>query len=349
MKNNYVAIMAGGIGSRFWPASSEEKPKQFLDILGKGKSFLQITYERFEKNFLRENIFIVTNSKYRDLIKAQIKGIGDNRIITEPSRNNTAPSVAYTAFKIHNLNPDANIVMAPSDHVIEKDDVFNLHIQEAIDFVSKNDALLTLGIEPSRPDTGYGYIKKDAEVGDNLFKVHSFKEKPNLETAKKYLKLGEYLWNAGIFVWSSKSILQAFKVNAPQIYDTLAKGEKHYNTETEHIFINENYPLTDKISVDYAIMEKADNVYTIPADIGWYDLGTWNSLHSYLNKDDNGNVSPDQNTKLISSRDNIISVPKGKKVVVKDLKGYIVVDSNDTLLIYPKDKEQEIKDIQSQM
>ena len=348
MQNNYVAIMAGGIGSRFWPSSSEEKPKQFLDILGIGKSFLQLTYERFLRSFPSENIFIVTNKRYKNLVLEQIPLITEDRIIIEPSRNNTAPSVAYTAFKIFNLNKDANIVMAPSDHVILKETEFLDHIKNALNFVSSNNALVTLGIMPNRPDTGYGYIElgeKNNNVDFELYKVRSFKEKPDLETAIRYLESKNFLWNAGIFVWKAVNILDAFKKYAPGIYDILSSGKKIYNTEKEKDFIKTNYPLTTKISVDYAIMEKADNIYTIPADIGWSDLGTWNSLHAFSKKDKNNNVLVNGKGLLLDSKDNMIKVAPGKKVVIKDLNGFIVIDENNTLLIYPKNKEQEIKDL----
>ncbi len=340
--------MAGGIGSRFWPSSSEKKPKQFLDILGIGKSLLQLTFERFSKIYPTENIFIVTNKRYKDLVSEQIPSITENRIIIEPSRNNTAPSVAYTAFKIFNLNNDANIVMAPSDHVILKEMKFLEHIKNALNFVSSNDALVTLGILPNRPDTGYGYIElgeKNPKENFELYKVRSFKEKPDLETAKKYLESKNFLWNAGIFIWKAKNILKAYQKYAPDIYDVLSKGEKLYNTPEEKSFIEVNYPKTRKISVDFAIMENADNIYTIPADIGWSDLGTWNSLHAFLEKDKNNNVLLDGKGLLLDSKDNMIKIAAGKKIVTKDLNGFIVIEENNTLLIYPKNKEQEIKDI----
>ncbi len=340
--------MAGGIGSRFWPSSSEERPKQFLDILGMGKSLLQLTFERFSKVYPLENIFIVTNKRYKNLVLEQIPLIAEDRIIIEPSRNNTAPSVAYTSFKIFSLNKDANIVMAPSDHVILKETEFLEHIKNAFNFVSSNNALVTLGILPNRPDTGYGYIElgeKNVNEDFELYKVRSFKEKPDLETAKTYIESKNFLWNAGIFVWKAKSILKAYQKYAPDIYNILSKGEKLYNTKKEKSFIETNYPLTKKISVDFAIMEKADNIYTIPADIGWSDLGTWNSLHAFLEKDKNNNVLLSGKGLLSDSKDNIIKVAPGKKIVTKDLNGFIVIDENNTLLIYPKNKEQEIKDI----
>ncbi|HHH52816.1 MAG TPA: mannose-1-phosphate guanylyltransferase [Bacteroidetes bacterium] len=346
MENNYVAIMAGGIGSRFWPSSSEQKPKQFLDILGIGKSLLQLTYERFLKLFPEENIFIVTNKRYKDLVGEQIPSLSKKNIILEPSRNNTAPSVAYTSFKIYSLNKDANIVMAPSDHIILKENDFIEHISTALKFVSDNNALVTLGILPTRPDTGYGYIElgeKNNGFSNDIFKVKSFKEKPDIKTAEKYLKSKKFLWNAGIFIWKSENILKAFEEYETNTYDILSKGMNFYNTEKEKEFIERSYPLTTKISVDFAIMEKAENIFTIPADIGWSDLGTWNSLYSFLQKDKNKNVVIGGNSKMIDSQENIIKTNKDKNVVIKDLTGYIVIDENNTLLIYPKNKEQEIK------
>ena len=348
MKNNYVAIMAGGIGSRFWPASSEDKPKQFLDILGIGKSLLRLTYERFLSFFPEENIFIVTNKRYNSLVNEQIPELSSNQIINEPSRNNTAPSVAYTAFKIQDLNPDANIVMAPSDHVILKEEEFKNHILNALDFASNNDALITLGILPTRPDTGYGYIElseKNNNSGFEIFKVKSFREKPDLSTAKTYLESKKYLWNAGIFIWSAKSILSSMEKHAPGVYNKLNAAKGIYNTAKEIAFIEENYPLTTKISIDFAVMEKAQNIYTIPADIAWSDLGTWNSLHAFSKKDENQNVVIGGKSSLINSSNNIIKISPDKKVITKDLNDFIVIDENNTLLIYPKSKEQEIKDI----
>lgn len=348
MNNNYLAIMAGGIGSRFWPASNEEKPKQFLDILGTGRTLLQATYDRYKNIFTKENIFIVTNNKYNDLVLNQIPEMSLTNVINEPSRNNTAPSVAYTSLKIHNLNPKANIVMAPSDHLILKEIEFINIIQKSLNFASENDAIITLGIPPDRPDTGYGYIEfncKTDQIDGNIYKVISFKEKPDLATAESYIAQKNYLWNAGIFIFKANNIINAFKKYAPEIFRVLNKGYKMFNTDSEKDFIQENYPITPNISIDYAIMEKADNIYTIPADISWSDLGTWNSLHAFLNKDNYNNAAIDSICKFIDSSGNIIKSSHNKKVFIKDLHNYIIVDDNDTLLIYPINKEQEIKDI----
>lgn len=345
--NHYVAIMAGGVGSRFWPASREARPKQFLDILGIGKSLLQMTYERFLPLIPKENIFIVTNSAYRGLVKEQLPDVTDNQILGEPSRNNTAPCLAYTAFKLQNLNPNAVFVVASSDHLILKEDIFLQNIKQALDFASTKDTLVTLGITPTSPNTGYGYVqynRNDAN-DDGIYKVSSFKEKPNLETAQAFLKAGNYVWNAGIFIWSVKSLLKSFKKNAGDIFDILQSGEEAYNTEGEQNFIDDNYPTTRSISIDYAILETADNVYTIPGDFGWSDLGTWGALYDESKKDAEGNVFQSENIIAFDSTNCLVRAPNDKLVVLRGLDDFIVVDEDDTLLIYPKSKEQEIKQV----
>lgn len=343
MQNNtYVAIMAGGVGSRFWPASRDMMPKQFLDILGVGKSLIRMTYERFLKVCPSENILIVTNKKYRELVKEHLPELDYSQILCEPSMNNTAPCVAYTALRLRAMNKDANFIVAPSDHVILKEDEFANKLKTALDFTSKNEALVTLGIKPTRPDTGYGYIHYGDSVSGTVHKVKRFMEKPNLDTAKTFLASGEYLWNAGIFVWNVNTLLKSFRQNAPAILDVLEKGLEYYNTDKEQAFIDEAYPTTPKISVDYAIMEKADNIYTIPSDIGWSDLGTWNSLYSYRDKDENGNV---MNGRVVmeETKDCFIRTKDDKLTIIKGLEDFIVVDEGDVLLVYPKQKEQEIK------
>lgn len=345
--NHYVAIMAGGVGSRFWPASREERPKQFLDILGIGKSLLQITYERFLPLIPKENIFIVTNAAYIGLVKEQLPDVTDNQILAEPSRNNTAPCLAYTAFKLHSLNPEATFVVASSDHLILKESVFLENIKQALEFASQKEAIVTLGISPTSPNTGYGYVqynRNDANK-DGIYKVMSFKEKPNLETAKEFLKAGNYVWNAGIFIWSVKTLLKSFKHNAEDIYDILLGGENAYNTEGEQNFINEHYPTTRSESIDYAILEKADNVYTIPGDFGWSDLGTWGALYDESKKDAEANVVQGDNILVYDTTNCLVRAPNEKLVILRGLDDYIVVDENDALLIYPKAKEQEIKQV----
>ncbi len=351
MSNNYVAIMAGGVGSRFWPASRTARPKQFLDIMGVGKSLLQLTYERFLKLVPKENIFIVTNGIYKDLVKMHLPELTYNQILCEPSRNNTAPCIAYTAFKLQQLNPNANFIVAPSDHIILKEDAFVDQLKKALAFTDANDALVTLGISPSRPDTGYGYInyQQDTQPAAGVFKVEAFREKPNLETAKGYITQGGYLWNAGIFVWKAASILKAFQQHATEIYDILGQDKAQYNTATEQAFINKMYPTTPSISVDYAIMENADNIYTLPSEIGWSDLGTWGSLHAESDKDDAQNVVKSDRAVLKEVKNCLIQMPENKLIVANGLEDFIIIDEEDVLLIYPKSKEQEIKAVTKEL
>ena len=346
--NTYVLIMAGGLGSRFWPKSRKGFPKQFIDILGTGKSLLQLTYNRLSKVCPPENIYFLTNEIYTDLIKEQIGLNSDQTIIAEPCRRNTAPCIAYATFKIASLNPNANIVIAPSDHLILKEDIFIEKIHVALDFAQVNNSLLTLGIKPSRPDTGYGYIKFSPFEND-VNKVDQFLEKPNLEKAKLFVSSGEYVWNAGIFIWNVKSALAAFNTYAKDLYDIFAQGADYYNTAEERSFLAISYPLCRDISLDYAIMEKATNVFTIPADIGWSDLGTWNSLHSILAKDDSNNAVGSAPIKLLDTKDCIIQLPVEKAAVIKGLSDYIIVDDGKVLLIYPKNDEQEIKQVAGHM
>jgi len=347
--NTYVAIMAGGIGSRFWPASRTARPKQFLDIMGIGKSLLRLTYERFLKFCPAKNIFIVTNGIYKTIVKEHLPELTDNQILCEPSRNNTGPCVAYTAFKLQSLNPEANFVVAPSDHIILKEDIFLEKIQLALRFTEKNDALCTLGISPSRPDTGYGYINFGEEKEPGIHRVLEFKEKPDAATAKLYFDSRKYLWNAGIFIWKAKNVLEAFRQNEPEIHCILASGIDCYNTPQEQTFIDENYPKTPKISVDHAILERAKNVFTIPSDFGWSDLGTWASLHAELPKDAQNNAIIGRQVFTSGTSNCLVRVPKEKLVILKGLDDYIVVDEEDVLLIFPKSKEQEIKEITTQI
>lgn len=344
--NNYVAIMAGGVGSRFWPASRTARPKQFLDILGIGKSLLRMTFERFLALCPAENIFIVTNGIYRDLVKEHLPELSDNQILCEPSRNNTGPCIAYTALKLQVLNPEANLVVAPSDHIILQELNFIQALKTALDFTEKNNALLTLGIQPSRPDTGYGYINFDKKATEgNVHQVLRFTEKPPLEQAQAFLASGDYLWNAGIFIWKVKNLIEAFGQHASEILDVLWAEPEHYNTPGEQAYIDRVYPNTLSISIDYAIMEKAGNVYTIPSSFGWSDLGTWASLHAEAAQDAQQNVINLGPNLLYNVNNCLLRAPKDKLVVIKDLEDYIVVDEGDILLIHPKAKEQEIKKI----
>lgn len=336
--------MAGGIGSRFWPSSTSDRPKQFLDILGVGKSLIRMTFERCLQLVPAENVLIITNERYRNLVKEHLPELPDTNILGEPSMNNTAPCIAWTALHLQARDSDAVFAVLPSDHVILKEQAYVEKLQQAFEYAQNNDSIVTLGIEPTRPDTGYGYIETD-KTDKTILKVNSFREKPDLATAKEYLDKGNYLWNAGMFVWSTKSILKSYSKNAPGILATLTEDQSQIGSPSEQEYINRVYPLTEKISVDYAILEKADNVYTIPSDIGWSDLGTWNSLHAYLDKDDNQTVTLGDNTHLIDTASCIIRSDSKKTVVIKGLTNYIVVDEEDALLIYPKSDEQEIKKI----
>ncbi|WP_129715170.1 mannose-1-phosphate guanylyltransferase [Pedobacter sp. SYP-B3415] len=347
MKNTYVLIMAGGVGSRFWPKSRNNFPKQFIDILGIGKSLLQLTFERFEQLCPADHIFVVTNEQYRDIIQEQLPCISGGQIICEPSRNNTAPCIAYAVFKLSALDPDANIVVAPSDHFILYPEIFLDKVRRALEFTSHNDALVTLGINPTRPDTGYGYIKYQPDQDNELFKVEEFKEKPNLEAAKGFLQEGNYLWNAGIFIWHASALLSALQRHAPELFEMFESGTEIYNTGQEAGFIAENYPKSPNISIDYAIMERADNVYTIPAEFGWSDLGTWGSLFETSQRDSDNNALCGSRVHVSETRDSIIHIQPNKLAVIKGLDGFIVVDEGNALLIYPKGSEQEIKTVVS--
>lgn len=346
MKDTYVAIMAGGIGSRFWPGSRTNRPKQFLDVLGIGRSLIQMTYDRFLKVCPKENILILTNEMYRDLVKEHLPDLKDSQILGEPSRNNTAPCVAYTTYRIQAMNPEATFIVTPADAIVLDEDIFVEDVVNAVNFASQNDALLTLGIKPTSPHTGYGYINfNKKETAKGIHKVHRFTEKPDTETAKSFLESGDYVWNAGIFIWSVKSVINALKENATELYEKFEAGKAHFNTESEIPFIDKMYPTTPKISIDYALMEKAQNIYTVPASFRWSDLGAWGALHDEYEKDENENAVNVGHAFLYDTRNSLIRTDSEKLVVVKGLDDYIVVDDNDVLLIYPKADEQEIKKI----
>jgi mannose-1-phosphate guanylyltransferase len=380
--NNYIIIMAGGVGSRFWPMSTEEKPKQFLDVLGIGKSLLQQTVARFKTVAPAENILIVTSAKYKALVAEQCPELLESNILLEPCMRNTAPCIAYAAYKIKALNADANIVVAPSDHLITNETEFIRIIENGLDFTANNDALLTLGIQPHRPETGYGYIQansvdsnqssvisKNPNIGsegeayetmlnaestdngqlttDNPFKVAAFKEKPNLETAKEYLAAGNYFWNSGIFLWSLKSILSAFESFVPEVAAIFQKGEEFYNTDKEQAFIDEMFPTCTNISIDYAVMEKANNIFVQPADFGWSDLGTWGSLWEKRERNEAGNTVVGEKVHLFEAGNCIVNMPNDKKVVIQGLQDYIVVEDNEVLLICKKEEEQRIKEFRA--
>jgi mannose-1-phosphate guanylyltransferase len=337
--------MAGGVGSRFWPGSREAKPKQFLDMLGVGKSLLRLTFERFLHLTTADKIYIVTNSMYKSLILEHLPEISENQILCEPSRNNTAPCICWTAFHLHARDSEANFVVAPSDHVVLKEAEFANFLKRALDFSEKNDALLTLGIRPSRPDTGYGYIKKSTAAAEGVFKVERFLEKPDLATAESFVASGEYFWNAGIFIWKAKNLLNAFEKHANNIFQIFKKGEKYFGTSLEQQFIDENYPNSPNISVDYAIAEKAENMFTVPAEFGWSDLGTWASIHAELNHDSDENVVLADKFLLENVKNSLIRMPKEKLLVAKNLDDFMVIDEGDVLLIWPKNEEQKIKNV----
>ncbi len=349
-KDHYVAIMAGGIGSRFWPKSRIGLPKQFLDILGTGKTLIQMTYERFARIVPKENIYVVTHEHYTDIVKKQLPELTPNQIVSEPMRKNTAPCIAYISFKIKEINPYASMVVAPSDHLVLKEDVFADVARNGLQFVDEADSLITLGIVPTRPDTGYGYIQfLDNHRSGEIYKVKTFTEKPNLELAKSFLKSGDFLWNSGIFVWNVRSILAAFKKDLPEVYDAFHEGKGKYNSEQEKPFIAHAYSLCKNISIDYGIMEKAENVFVIPADIGWSDLGTWQSLYELYEKEKQGNAVSGKNVMLFDSKDNMVMAPDDKLVVLQGLEGYCVIDTKDALLICKREKEQEIKEITAEV
>ena len=339
--------MAGGIGSRFWPMSRTAHPKQFMDILGTGQTLLQQTYNRFLLLCPKENIYIVTNDSYVGLVKEQINGIADSTILSEPVRKNTAPCVAYACYKIAQLNPNAVTVIAPSDHLITKEDTFVKAIKSCFKKAADEDCLLTLGIRPSRPDTGYGYIQfiesETKEDDSRIKKVKTFTEKPDLEMAKFFLQSGDFLWNSGIFVWSVKSVIKAFEMHSPEIGTLFKDGNAVYNTPKEADFIANVYNRCKNISIDYAIMEKAENVYVRASVIGWSDLGTWGSLYDHIECDPQKNAIVGKNVISYNSKNCIVNVPKDKLVVMQGLDGYIVVESDGILLICKKEDEQQIK------
>ena len=343
MKDNYCVIMGGGIGSRFWPFSREDRPKQFLDFFGVGRSLIQQTFDRFNKVIPAENIYIATNKAYADLVKEQLPEINDNQILLEPTRRNTAPCIAYASYRILAINPNANIVVTPADHLILDEQNFLKNIQKGLNFVGKYPSLLTLGVKPNRPETGYGYIQTQEGGTDNIQKVKTFTEKPNLELANVFFESGEFFWNSGIFIWNVQTILDAFKTHLPEIAKHLAQGMDLYNTPSENAFIEEHYPMFQNISIDYGIMEKVENAYMLMADFGWSDLGTWGSLYDISEKDENQNAVLKCKSLLIESEGNIVTLPDNKLAVIQGLDDYIIAESDDILLICKKSDEQRIK------
>lgn len=337
--------MAGGVGSRFWPVSTTEFPKQFHDMLGSGETLIQKTFSRLAKLIPAENILILTNERYNDLVLEQLPMVKPEQVLLEPAMRNTAPCILYASLKIQKQNPDAVMVVAPSDHWIEDETAFVDNLQQCFDFCQKENALMTLGIQPTYPNTGFGYIEFDKTDENSIKKVNQFREKPDYETAKSFLKQGNFLWNGGIFIWSAKSITAAFEKFQPQMNTLFQQGIESYNTENEKQFINDNYASAENISIDYAVMEKATNVYVLPATFDWNDLGTWGQLHEKLAKDENNNGVINAKVVMENASNNIIRTDANKLIVIDGLHDYIIVDKEGVLLIYPKSKEQDIKRI----
>ena len=337
--------MAGGIGSRFWPMSRTNYPKQFLDILNIGRTLIQSTYDRFAKFIPKENIFVVTFEDYADIVAEQLPELSKANILCEPSRKNTAPCIAYVSYKIQLLNANANLICAPSDHLITDDDAFIKICNEALKFTADIKGLLTLGIKPTHPNTGYGYIQYETlAVGENIYKVKTFTEKPTVEIAKAFIASGDFLWNAGIFVWQVKNIIKAFEKLLPEIHEVFDAELNNFNTDAEKEAIERIYPLCVNISIDYGIMEKADNVYIMPSSFGWSDLGTWASAFQNLEKDYLENAVVGDNVMIIDATNNLVHASNKKLILLQGLNDYVVVDTKDVLLICKKDKEQEIKE-----
>lgn len=340
-KDRYCVIMAGGVGARFWPKSRQAMPKQFLDIFGTGKSFIQMTFERFLPIVPVENFLVMTNSRYKALTLEQLPQLREDQVLCEPVGRNTAPCIAYAAYYLRSKNPDAVMVVSPSDHIVLKESVFTDVIGNAFTFVSENDALMTIGIKPSRPETGYGYIQvSDSEP---VSKVKCFTEKPDQELAQAFLQSGEFFWNAGIFIWKVRDIVQALERYLPENASLFSTIESKFGTSEQTAAVEHAFFDSKSISIDYGVMEKAENVYVTCADFGWSDVGTWGSLYMHSRKDEHANATAADNCYLYDTRNSIISIPKGKVAVINGLKDYIVVDTEDALLICPKSEEQNIK------
>lgn len=345
---NHLVIMAGGVGSRFWPMSTPEKPKQFIDVLGCGKSLLQLTVERFKGIAPEVNTWVVTNAKYADLVREQLPQIPAENILLEPCRRNTAPCIAYVSWKIKKMDSLANIVVTPSDHIVTNQLEFQRVITTCLKFTDETDSIVTLGIVPTRPETGYGYIQADLSGASprnkELFRVDNFKEKPDLATAKSYVKHKNFFWNAGIFIWRAETIVNAFRIFQPTTAKIFEDLMPYFGTAKEQQKIDKQFPLCENISVDYAIMEKAEEIYVCPADCGWSDLGTWGSLLEQSNKDVRGNAVIGNDVKLFDCHDCVVNTVEEKQVIIQGLDGYVVAEKDDTLLICKLSEEQRIKD-----
>lgn len=346
-ENNYLVILAGGAGSRFWPISSEELPKQFLDILGCGRTLIQLTLERFNGLIPKENVWVVTAEKYREIVMEQLPEVPSSNILCEPCRRNTAPCICYVSWKIKKLNTKANIVVSPSDHLVVDIQAFQSAIDDSLSFAAETDAVVTLGLKPTRPETGYGYIKADLTYSSsrkhNIFRVDEFKEKPTLEIAKKYIQSPNYLWNSGIFIWNVNTIINAFRVYEPEVSSIFEGLMPYYGTDKEQNKIDESYPQCKNISVDYAILEKAEEIFVFPASFSWSDLGTWNSLREQSDMDKYGNVCIGDNIKLYDTYNTIVHTCDKKEVIVEGLDGYVVAEKEGKLLVCRLSEEQRIK------
>ena len=346
--------MAGGVGSRFWPMSTPEKPKQFIDVLGIGKSLIQLTVERFETVIPMENVWVVTSEKYKNIVKEQLPEIPETQILMEPCMRNTAPCIEYVARKIYAKYPEANLVFSPADHIVLDVNTFREVIKNSLEFTENREAILTLGMMPTRPETGYGYIKSQQTTdngqqtsgSETIQKVEAFKEKPNLETAKSYLAEGGYYWNAGIFVWNVKMVVETISRLVPELAEVFDKIESSFYTEQEQEVINQYFPTCPNISIDYAVMEKSKDVFVYPANFGWSDLGTWGSLYTHLEQDENNNAVVGQNVNMVDCKNCVVHTPSERKVVVQGLDNFIIAESDNTLLICKKEEEQHIKDWQ---
>ena len=348
---NHLVIMAGGIGSRFWPMSTDERPKQFIDVLGVGRSLLQLTMDRFEGVIEKENIWVVTNKKYADVVREQLPEMPADHVLCEPCRRNTAPCIAYVSWRIKSQDPKANVVVTPSDHIVTNVEEFRRVIKQCLEFTEDSDAIVTLGMMPTRPETGYGYIQADLSMSSmrnkEIFRVDSFKEKPNLETATEYIKDKSYFWNAGIFIWNVSTIVNAFRVFQPVLSKIFESMLPIYGTDKEQEMIDKRYPECQNISVDYAIMEEVEEIFVCPADFGWSDLGTWGSLLMQTKHDLYGNSVIGENVQLYETHNCIIHTMQNSKVVIQGLDGYIVAEQDGKLLICKLSEEQRIKDFRN--
>ncbi len=350
--NNNLVIMAGGVGSRFWPMSTPECPKQFIDVMGCGRTFIQLTFDRFKGVVAPENVWVVTSKQYADIVKRQLPEVPEDNILLEPCRRNTAPCIAYVSWRIKKKNPKANLVITPSDHMVTDREEFRRVISSALDFTAETDAIVTLGMHPTRPETGYGYIQADLSTPSSrvksIYRVDQFREKPDLATAGQYIRQAEYFWNSGIFVWNVETIVQALRYYEPEVSQMFEGLLPYYGTDKEQEMIDETYPKCKSISIDYAVMEKAEEIYVYPADFGWSDVGTWGSLMTLANKDEAGNAKIGQRVELYDSKNCIIHTTEERRVVVQGLDGYIVAEKGDTLLICKLSEEQRIKEFSAE-